>query len=213
MNKNTKVKLIVFDVNGTLFDDTPIFWEAINGIFPKYNKDRLPLKTLQEKFGQPWTSIYREFGITEEMASDNDLYGIYNELYKNQGNPPPVPGLEETLDWLGLMGILLAIVSTQQNKITIPLLEKLGLAEKFFRISGSVPDKREALKDIAVAASLLPEQVAYVGDQEDDVTHAKMAGCVSVAFCGGLHDHRRLSKMNPDFVIDSFQELKNLPIF
>lgn len=208
-----KVKLIAFDVNGTLFDDTQIFWEAINGIFPKYGKERLPLKTLQEKFGQPWTSIYREFGITEAMASDNELYRIYNQLYESQSSPTPASGLKETLDWLESMGISLAIVSTQQNTITVPLLEKYGLVQKFLEISGSASDKAVALQNIMAAFDLLPEQVAYVGDQEGDVKHAKKAGCVSIAFCSGLHDQKRLRKMNPDFLIESIPELKNLPIF
>lgn len=207
------VALVAFDVNGTLFDDTQIFWEAINGIFPKYGKERLPLKTLQEKFGQPWTSIYREFGITKAMASDDELYRIYNQLYESQSSPTPASGLKETLDWLESKGILLAIVSTQQNTITVPLLEKYGLVQKFSEISGSASDKAIALRNIMSAFGLLPEQVAYIGDQEGDVKHAKKAGCVSIAFCSGLHDQERLRKMNPDFLIESMPELKNLPIF
>ena len=208
-----KVKLIAFDVNGTLFDDTQIFWEAINGIFPKYGKERLPLKTLQEKFGQPWTNIYREFGITKAMASDDELYRIYNQLYESQSSPIPTPSLKETLDWLESKGLLLAIVSTQQNTITIPLLEKCGLVQKFLEISGSASDKAVALKNIMAAFDFLPEQVAYIGDQEGDMKHAKKAGCVSIAFCGGLHDQERLKKMNPDFIIESMPELTRLPIF
>lgn len=208
-----KIKLIAFDVNGTLFDDTQIFWEAINGIFPRYDKERLPLKTLQEKFGQPWTSIYRESGITEKMASDDDLYKIYNELYERQDHPIPVPELKETLDWLEKIGVKLAIVSTQQNTITVSLLEKYGLAKKFSKISGSVADKAAALRDIMSAFNLLPKQVAYVGDQEGDIKYAKKADCVSIAFCSGIHDKERLKKIQPDFIIESMPELKNLPIY
>ncbi|MBI4991736.1 MAG: HAD family hydrolase [Candidatus Harrisonbacteria bacterium] len=208
-----KVKLVAFDVNGTLFDDTKIFWEAINGIFPRYGKPLLPLEILQKKFGQPWTRIYREYGITEEMASDNDLYKIYNEFYESQEHPAPAVGLKETLGWLKSNGLLLAIVSTQQNTITAPLLGKYGLHGLFFKIFGSVSDKSQALHDLAVAADLSASEVAYVGDQEGDVRHAKSAGCVSIAFCGGLHDHERLKKMKPDFIIESMPELKDLAIF
>ena len=168
---------------------------------------------MQEKFGQPWTSIYRESGITEKIASDDDLYKIYNELYESQEHPIPVPKLKETLDWLESMDIKLAIISTQQNTITIPLLEKYGLAEKFSKISGSVADKAAALRDIMSAFNLLPKQVAYVGDQEGDMKYAKKANCVSIAFCNGIHDKERLEKIKPDFIIESMLELKNLPIF
>jgi len=208
-----KIKLVAFDVNGTLFDDTEIFWNAINGIFPRYGREPLPLKTLQEKFGQPWTKIYRDNGITDEMASDDDLYKVYNQLYKNQDNPVPVSGLKEILEWLESRGVLLAIVSTQQNAITLPLLEKYGLTGKFSKVSGSVSDKSAALLDVASVAGISPREIAYVGDQEGDVRHAKMAGCISVAFCGGLHNHERLKMAHPDYLIESMQELKKIPIF
>ena len=208
-----KIKLVAFDVNGTLFDDTRIFWEAINGIFPKYGKKKLPLKTLQEKFGQPWTRIYREFGITEEVVSDAKLYQIYNQLYESQSSPTPAPGLKETLSWLKAEGVALAIISTQQNKITVPLLEKHNLVQNFSEISGNVSDKTVALQNLMSSFDLLPKQVAYVGDQEDDVINAQKAGCISIAFCSGLHDRERLRKRKPDFIVESISQLNNLSIF
>lgn len=208
-----KIRFIAFDVNGTLFDDTRIFWEAINGVFPKYGKERLSLKILQKQFGQPWTSIYREFGITEVMASDNELYEMYNQLYESKSNPTPSPGLKEALNWLELKGVVLAIISAQQNTITVPLLKKYGLIQKFSEICGGISDKAAALQNIAVTIHLSPKHMAYIGDQESDVRHAKKAGCVSIAFCGGLHDQKRLSEAEPDFIIESMLELKRLPIF
>ncbi len=208
-----RVKIVAFDVNGTLFDDTKIFWNAISGIFPKYGMEPLPLEILQKNFGQPWTSIYRENGISEEMASDADLYKVYNQLYQNQDYPLPASGLKEILEWLIVRNLRLAIVSTQQNAITLPLLEKYGFQDLFLKVSGSVSDKTSALCEIAALSGVSIGEVAYVGDQEGDIRHAKKAGCVSIAFCGGLHDHERLKKMNPDFIIESMWELKDLPIF
>lgn len=213
MPEQIKIRAIAFDVNGTLFDDTQTFWAAINDIFPKYGKERLPLKTLQKKFGQPWTSIYREFGISEARASDDELYGIYNQLYERQNNPMPVRGLQETLDWLEQNGIPLTIISTQQNTITIPLLEQYGLSTKFLKVYGGVSNKAVALRHMMAILRLLPKQIAYVGDQEGDMRHAKNADCISIAFCGGLHDRERLQRANPDFIIETISELKRLPIF
>ncbi len=208
-----KVKIIAFDVNGTLFDDTRMFWESINGIFARYGKAKLPIDVLHKNFGQPWTKIYRDNGITEEIASDSDLYKVYNELYQGHNHPAPASGLKEILSWLSESGFRLAIISTQQNAITLPLLEKYGLQDLFLKISGSVSDKAVALHEIATLSGVPTDEVAYVGDQEGDIRHAKKAGCVSIAFCGGLHDHARLKKENPDFIIETMYDLKNLPIF
>jgi len=208
-----KIKLIVFDVNGTLFDDTDIFWKAINGIFEHFDRLLLPLNILRKRFGQPWTRIYREEGISEDFATDEELYKIYNELYKNQPQPKPFPDVESTLHWLNKRGIKIAIVSTQQNEITIPLLKKYGLGKLFFKVSGSVSDKAAALKEILKSANILSQSAAYVGDQEDDIRNAKKAKCVSIAFNGGLHSRNRLEALNPDFMIDKASDLKTLLLY
>lgn len=205
-----KIRLITFDVNGTLFDDTDIFWNAINGIFPRFGRAPLPMEVLQERFGQPWTKVYREEGLSEEEVTDEELYRIYNELYQAQPSPRPFRGLKSVLRWLKRQGVQLAIVSTQQNEITIPLLKANGLDKLFLMVSGSVSDKAQELKNILQAARVSPSEAAYVGDQEDDVKNAKKAGYISIAFTGGLHIRERLEAANPDFIITSFRELKGL---
>ena len=213
MENQRKIKLFAFDANGTIFDDTVSFWKAINGIFPRFGKESLSSEVLKEKFGQPWTKIYRDNGISEETASDQKLYEIYNELYTNEDAPRLFDDVELVLGWLKEKGIILAIVSTQQNSITERLLKHYGLENLFTCLEGGVSDKSEALKGLFKKLNVLPEEAAYMGDQEGDILHAKKAGCNSVGFCGGLHDLERLSKVKPDFLIHNYQGIKEIPIF
>lgn len=207
------IKLICFDVNGTILDDTNIFLNAINGIFEEFGKPKLPLDILRKRFGQPWTKIYRDEGISENMASDEKLYEIYNKLYINQGTAEILPNLTMILDWLKTKCIKMAIVSTQQNNITIPILERAGIKNYFDIIKGAVNNKAEAIKEVLSELNISPDQSAYVGDQEGDILHAKRAGCISIGFCGGLHDLERLKNKDPNFIIHNYNELKDLPIF
>ena len=207
------IKLVCFDVNGTILDDTGIFLNAINGIFEKFGKPKLPLDALKKRFGQPWTKIYREEGISESVTSDRKLYEIYNELYINQGAAGIFPDLEPVLKWLKIKGLKMAIVSTQQNSITIPILEKAGIKNYFSVIKGEVDNKSAKIKEVLSELKVAPVEAVYIGDQEGDIWHAKNAGCVSIGFCGGLHDLGRLKNAKPDFIIHNYGELKNLPIF
>ncbi|OHA46881.1 MAG: hypothetical protein A3A80_02885 [Candidatus Terrybacteria bacterium RIFCSPLOWO2_01_FULL_44_24] len=211
--EKSKVKLLCFDVNGTLLDDTALFLNAINGVFGKFNKPLLPLNILKERFGQPWTKIYREEGIAPEMASEEQLYGLYNELYAQQPKPEPFDDLKPTLEWLKDKSVILAIVSTQQNNITLPLLKHYGLYNFFSHFEGGVSDKAHALGSAFNHFGFRAKETAYVGDQERDIMHAKNAGCISVGFCGGLHNFKRLSAAKPSFLIRNHSEIKNLPIF
>lgn len=207
------IKLIGFDVNGTILDDTTPFLNAINGIFVRFGKSPLPLEILKERFGQPWTKIYREEGISEEMASDEELYEIYNELYTGQPPAKPFENLKPTLQWLLDRNVLLGIVTTQQSGITIPILENYGLKDFFIHLECGVSDKTLALQRTLDIIGIKPNESAYVGDQEGDVMHAKKAGCLSIAFCGGLHTIEKLAKAKPDFLIHDHLEITKLPIF
>ncbi len=207
------IRLTCFDVNGTILDDTTPFLNAINGIFIRFGKPALPSEVLKEKFGQPWTKIYREYGISEKMASDEELYEIYNKLYTSQPPAEPFENVKETLEWLLNKNVLLGIVTTQQSSVTIPILENYGLKDFFNYFECGISDKAQALQRIFYIAGVNTDQAAYVGDQEGDVAHAKKAGCVSIAFCGGLHTLEKLSKAKPDFLIHDHLEITKLPIF
>lgn len=210
-----KVRLVGFDVNGTLFDDTALFIKAINGIFPRFGKPELPKDVLRQRFGQPWTKIYRDEGITEAMASEAELYKLYNELYLAGPRPKPFSGAKKALEWLIERGTDLFVVSTQQNAITGELLKTYDLDDMFVQVAGSVGDKAAAIRQLYDITGVTADEAAYVGDQEGDIKHAKKAGCVSIAFAAknGLHEEERLQKVGPDHLIHKYADLKKLPIF
>ena len=212
----SKIKLVSFDVNGTLFDDTDIFLKAINGIFPRFGKEEWPIDVLRDKFGQPWTKIYREVGITENIASNDKLYEVYNEIYielcqKNQ--PRPYKNLSDALAWLKNNNTILTIISSQYNKITVPLLQKYDLEKYFSEIKGVVGDKVKALKDVSQQFKVKLAEMAYLGDQEGDIGQAKKASCVSIGFASGFHLPAKIMAARPDFIIYDYAEIKKLPIF
>ena len=211
-----KIKLIGLDVNGTIFNDNRPFIKAINGIFTKFDKPELPIDVLRQKFGQPWTTIYRDAGITEQMADDNKFYKIYNQIYVDEITRHPIKpfdGLRETLEWFNQKGVKLAIISSQYNEITIPLLEKYNLKDFFQRIMGIDYPKADAMKWLTEEFKILPQEMGYCGDQEGDILAAKAGHCVSFAFTRGIHFRERLVKAKPDFMIDDYSDFRKLNIF
>src|SRR3989338_9443218 len=109
-----KIKLIAFDVNGTILDDFNAFSEALNSIFDYFKKPRISEEQLRNEFTQPWTGIYRKRGITENQASEEFLYKLYNKAYQAQPSAKPFAGLENSLKWIKDKNITTAIISTQQ---------------------------------------------------------------------------------------------------
>ena len=220
MHSELDVRLMVFDVNGTLFNDTPLFISVINCILAMHECPEVDEPTFRSTFGQPWTSIFRDAGINEDRVPDRDLYVLYNQFYKDglqngsEHYPTLFPEEVATLDWLQGRDLLLAILSTQKKQMTVATMKAVELAEdKFAEILGGISDKASALRKLAGRQSFVPGELAYVGDQVRDIEYANAAGVVSVAFTGGVHSEERLRAAGPDHVIDTFSELRDLPMF
>lgn len=200
-------ELVIFDANGTLFDDVDIFYRALNRIFPDFGHEKLDPDTLRERFGQPWTKIYRSEGITEDDASRSDLYRRYNHHYQSLGPPPLSDGADEVLRALKTAGIERAIVSSQKNDVTIPALKTNDVREYFATIIGGSSDKSESIASVLDDHNKQPSRAIYIGDQKKDIEHARQAGVIDVAYLNGVHDRDDLIAMNPSFAIDNMREL------
>ena len=208
MEKN--IKLIAFDVNGTILDDFNVFSEALNSIFDYFKKPRMSAHELRNEFTQPWTGIYRKRGITENQASEEFLYKLYNKAYQAQPSAKPFAGLESSLKWIKDKNITTAIISTQQNIITDRLLKQYNLHRYFDFHLGGVADKTEVLQNLVKKLKIKPEQAMYVGDQDSDMRFAKNAKCVAVGFTQGVHSKEKLQKAGAEYFIKNFTELIKL---
>jgi len=202
----TRLQMIAFDMNGTLIDDTEIFLITINMMFRRLGLQPVAHESLRREFGQPWTKIFRDRGITEEMKSGNDLYALYNKIYLSFYPIRPLSAVLEVLRKLRRSGLGLALLTTQQFGPSVRSLGKRNIG-LFSQVLFGVSDKEAALSSLREDFG----RVAYVGDQVADVIHSKSAGATAIAFTGGIHPRDMLQKAGPDFLIDDFRELPKLP--
>jgi len=209
-----------FDVNGTLVPDTPSpFLIVINMMFRelayRFPKLALALKPLpheilRREFGQPWTKVFRERGVTAEVISDEELYEIYNKFYKSFPKSFLAKGAFKTLKDLKKRGFHLAIVSTQKQEMNDWLLKDIpGFYDLFSDLRHGVQNKEQALAELNGRYG----GTAYVGDQVGDMLAAKAVDAIAIAYTGGLHPRDMLDRSPYDFLIDAFPEICRLPIF
>ena len=205
-----KIKLIAFDVNGTILDDFNVFSEALNSIFDYFKKPRMSADRLRNEFTQPWTGIYRKIRITKKQASEEFLYKLYNDAYQSQPIAKPFSDLKNALKWIKGKNLTTAIVSTQQNIITDTLLEQHNLHQYFDFHLGGIADKTKELQNLVKKLNIKPKQAMYVGDQDSDMRFAKNANCIAVAFTAGVHSKEKLQNAGAEYFIKNFTELVKL---
>ena len=203
-------QLVAYDVNGPLMNDNVQFMATINNILAEFGKPIIEAEVLRRSFRQPWTTIFRDAGITEEQATNDDLYVIYNKIYKSQPPALPFDGLRDTMRWLRRRRVKLAVISSQQAQITLPFLDRSNIIDMFDYFDHSVSNKAEALARLCQHYRLGRYQVAYVGDQVDDVKYTKEAGCFSVGFEGGLHTYKMLREAGCGFYMWEHSDIKLL---
>ncbi len=186
----------LFDLDGTLADTAPDLVAAVN----KMRRDR-GLELVAVERLRPLASagarglIGGAFDIGPE---DRDYAPMREEFLANYEadlciDTTLFPGIAQLLDALDERGIRWGIVTNKVGRLTMPLVEQLGLAARArCVVSGDTTPHSKPhpapLLHAAEALALPPGKIVYVGDDLRDVQAGFAAGMATVAaaygYCG-----------------------------
>ena len=206
------IKLIAFDMDGTLTDTTRMIPAIINKTIAHYGKEPLPAERILCHVGHGAKNLLK--GIMEECDLHADLDEIndyYSSLYEEDPSPlvDLYDGIEEMLDTLGKKGIRRVVLSNRPHAQTLLICGKKlpHLLDEVYGQREGIPMKpnptalHQILKDNGVAL----EECFYMGDMHFDVEVAKNAGVRSVGCTWGLGGEEQVK--NADFIIKNPLEL------
>ena len=185
---NRKFDLILFDLDGTLFDTAESILNSIKGTVKLAGLKELTEEQLGTFIGPPVvTSIkgyYPELNDEEvdELTVKYRDYYINNEMLKAE----LFPGMEEVLIKLKANGYKVALATYKLMRCVIPLFEKKDVAKYFDTIRGSTAETgmtktdimRWAIEDCKVTDF---DRICMIGDTEHDLRGAINLG---VSFIG-----------------------------
>jgi phosphoglycolate phosphatase-like HAD superfamily hydrolase len=108
----------------------------------------------------------------------------------------------------------LVLISHSETPYIKKAIIKLKLKGLFKKIYGAEKygSKDKLLVKLMKKYKLDPKKTIYIGDRYSDVEYAKKAGCVSVAINNSCawSDIKTIRKVNPDYIIKDFHELKKI---
>jgi phosphoglycolate phosphatase-like HAD superfamily hydrolase len=151
-------------------------------------------------------------GPAEKVA---ELYG--SEVLVLHVVPPyappgaMLPGMEAALDTLAARGCRFAVCTNKLERLSVLLLERLGLAHRFAFICGQdtfgmqKPDPEVLRRTVAAAGGSLQNTI-MIGDSINDIRVARSAGVPVIAVDFG-YTERPVSELGPDRVIGDFSQL------
>lgn len=196
-----QVKLVIFDLDGTLADTIPDIAAAISKTIAKYgdfgNIEDLTRRSIGNGARKLMERVYDNLGISKENLEE-DLKA-YEALYARENCIETVlyPHTMQVLEGLKARGIKMAVATMKPRGATWGVLENLGVVpfmEHIFSADDMVAPKPDpwSVVESARRVGVLPEECMMVGDSMTDVGSGINAGAVSVAILGGYYDQEKM---------------------
>lgn len=193
---------VVWDWNGTLFDDLEVVVEAVNAVMADVGRPAITAADYQRLYTRPVHLFYER--LFDRPVADDEwprLDDVFHVAYAEQLH---VAGITEdahrALDRVDAAGLTQSVLSMYRDHELVPLVEELGVADRFLRVDGlraeggGVKDRYLAghLERVGWQRELDVAQVLVVGDAIDDARAAEHVGARCVLYDGGSHPRDEL---------------------
>ena len=201
---------LIWDFNGTLYDDVAAGVDSINVMLRARGlREFASLDDYRDIFDFPIEDYYRALGLDVEHEGFDALAHEWVALYLEKSRSVGLrSGVKAVLDVLTDCGIPQMVLSASERGMLIGQLEGLGIADRFTEVLGL--DNIYAGSKAAIAAAWREKnpdaRPLFVGDTLHDAEVANHIGADCVLITGGHHSRARLETAGVP-VIDAFAQL------
>lgn len=192
-----KFRHVIWDWNGTLFNDTSLCLNIINGILTKNNLKRLSLEDYRLIFTFPVKDYYAKAGLDFSKYSFEVLGKEWMDEYEMRKSECHLfEGVKEVLKHLAIEKIGQSILSAYSHHTLVTIVKYYGLSEFFKHISGLdhiyATSKLDIGKDLIKKINIPAEEIVLIGDTMHDYEVAKELGIKSILIANGHQSKTRL---------------------
>jgi phosphoglycolate phosphatase len=216
------IKLLIFDLDGTLVDSRIDLANSVNAMLRHYGKPELPNDLIASYIGNGAPMLVRRsLGDPDDESFVQEALLYFMAYYREHklDTTYVYRGIKEALDAIQNSGngraasnaVKMAVLSNKPVGPSRAIIDALGLGQYFFQVYGGnsfhtkKPDPAgvQALLEESGARS---EQTVIIGDSDIDIITARNAGAYSLGVTYGLAPHT-LEDAPPDVLIDRPEEL------
>lgn len=204
------MKRIVWDWNGTLFDDVELCFHCINSVLTSHHCQPLPdVETYRNVFGFPIEDYYRELGFDFSVTPFSQLAKEYMELYQKKSYQCClVEDAQQVLSQVQKDKIHQTILSASKKEYLDRQIQAVGLSTSSLDVYG--------IQDIYARSKLAlareyqktcrpDDEIWFIGDSLHDHEVADALGAHCLLVTTGHQSRRRLAQSGVP-VLDSLKE-------
>jgi len=222
MSQLTDIKLICFDLDGTLVNSVPDLRLALNAML-----DDLALPHVNDLLVKTWVgdgipkmverSLLHVLGKASSVAELAQAVSIFEGYYQQFLNTESglYPAVRSTLFSLQDKGYKIALITNKAEQFLPKLLAYFGINRCFDLLLGgdtlskNKPDPMQV--NYACEYFNIPlSQAVMVGDSRNDILAGQNAKIKTIALTYGYNYGDPIADINPDYIINHFDELLTL---
>ena len=202
----------IFDLDGTLVDSQVGIIESFRATLLEYGTIATDVE-LRSLIGPPLDESFEKLGFRGDQL--DEVVNRYRYYYAKSGvyGCELYPGIVEMLKKLSSRGVRLGVATAKRIDFSVQILNDLGVAEYFEKVSGAnINGTLTSKKDIVaeVLEHFEPGDVRdvwMVGDREMDVTASLFHGLVPIGVLWGYGTKGELLDSGAEYLVDHPREL------
>ena len=206
------VRLVVFDLDGTLVDSKLDLAHSVNHALRAFGLPALPNETVYSYVGNGASMLIRRSVGSEGEEIFPRVLGTFLAHYREHllDTTAPYPGVRESLE-AHSGEFEMAVLTNKPIDMTRAILAGLSLSRHFVDVRGgdSFGTKKphpEGLLRIMTQRGIPPAETIMVGDSVNDILAGQGAGAGTCGVTYGFGTEG-FDAQPPDFTIDRFPEL------
>jgi len=211
----SRVRLLVFDLDGTLIDSKDDLVQSVNAVRERLGLHALPEDTVASYVGRGVVVLMRRaLGDGASEAEVAQAVEFFLEYYRDHmlDHTVPYPGVREAL--VDLKPRSMAVLTNKPVKFSQAILAGLGLDRYFTQVYGGNSFAQKKPDPVGILTlmretNVEAEHTMMVGDSDTDVLTGKNAGVWTCGVTYGLAPET-LKTSPPDFLLDDLRELPKL---
>jgi phosphoglycolate phosphatase len=190
------MKLIVFDVDGTLVDSQHVIISTVQAAFAYFGLPAPLDDAIRRIVGLPLADGLARLAPRLDPAGIEALVRAYREGFQAVRTAPDLPetlfpGVPAMLEALAAAGFQLGVATGKSRRGLLAVLEHHGLMRFFMTLqTGDVPPGKPhpaMLLRAIEAAGVAPAETAMIGDTSFDIAMARAAGALPIGVAWGYH--------------------------
>ncbi|WP_340111593.1 HAD hydrolase-like protein [Maribellus mangrovi] len=205
---------IIFDLDGTLTDNTQGIINSLKYSLEKMHIDDYPENLLDGFIGPPLQWGFSQlFGLNERDTKLAVEY--FREYYSESGWHQNVPydGVLEMIAELDHLGKRMYIATSKLEKYALKIMQHFEMDRYIAQLKGADYNGKKATKPQIISSLITSQQltstkeIVMIGDTLFDIEGGKENGLSTIAVGYGFGKEEELKNADPDYFVEDVEEL------